>query len=111
LTAMLTNINNTSNSSFLHTVWEIEVSTGDRQQTTLMDAAWVIYKATTNWPAKLRDSANCTWQSKAFVHKCQPLEVSFDDGNRELNKGTKGWSSVWKGRVDLNFTTSDLDTA
>ncbi len=110
LESMAPAIQNTSNSSFLHTVWSIEVLTGDRQQTTLMDAMWIIYKATTNWVEELRDATAIKWQSKSFVHCCKPMEVSIDDATKATNRGTRGWTCLWRGRVDMNFTSTDLDT-
>ena len=96
----------TSNDSFLDTVWEIRIATGDTRFLTSLDTAWVIYRAMLGWQTQLM--TGLTWQSKTFVHLARPLKVEdqLDDKNR--TPGNRGWTTAWRGEVRMHFTTSDV---
>jgi len=105
----------TSNSTFIETIWEIEVFTGDLRFLSLLDVNWAISIAMTGWETSLRDALE--WESKGFVHLCRPLRVEEQlserrHGNRgtmnDQNRGNRGWMAVWRGEVHCNFTTDDM---
>ena len=92
--------------SFLDTVWEIRVATGDTQFESTLDTAWVIYRAMLGWQDKLLTAL--TWQGKTFVHLARPLliEEKLDDNPR--TPGNRGWTTAWRGEVKMHFLTSDV---
>jgi len=103
--------------------WEIQIATGDQRVdeagdltgtdkaygASLLPVEWEILRAMQGWRDVLRA---LNWpadeENKPFVlvHKCQP----FTDGttNTDLNRGIKGWSTVWGLEVYMAFLTSDM---
>ncbi len=99
-------LDETSNSSSLTVIWQVQVATGDQRLQTLLDIEWAIYRAMQTWRTHLRDSL--TWNGKNFVTCCRPMatETKLDDKGQD--RGTRGWSAAWTGETRLDFTTSDL---
>ncbi len=97
---------NTSNSSFVTLRFEVQILTGRQSLLDVLDVAWTIYRALVTWTTYLK--TNVTWTSKECVSNCTPRETKESLTNHELNRGLRGWTSVWVGDVEMYFTTSDL---
>lgn len=102
-------LQNTSGSSKIVQIWEIRVSTGDFRTAALLDLNWIILCAMLDWNTRLRDAL--TWQSEKFVIVCRPLKIEETADEEQLNRGNRGWAAVWRGEVELNFSTTDMRTA
>lgn len=100
-----THLEATSNDSFLTTIWEIQVATGDMRFLTLFDVHWAVYRAMLGWQD---DVMTLTWQSKTFVHLCRPLKITEAVGEKQSSPGNRGWAAVWRGEVKMHFDTSDV---
>ncbi len=97
----------TSNGSFLKTVWVIEVNTTYQGTSPLFNISWAIYRSLLRWEQSLRDGLY--WNERQFVNLCRPLAARTKLGDRELNRGIRGWVTVWGGEVDMHFKTSDME--
>jgi hypothetical protein len=97
---------NTSDSSRLTLVWQIQVATGEMRFAPLLDVQWIIYCAMHHWDVHVK---TLTWNDAEFVKGCYVEEAAETDDNRELNRGSKGWSTVWQGVTDCWFKTSDVE--
>lgn len=95
----------TSSSSSLTMEVQIQVTTGEQEFADLLDVQWAIYRAMLGWETYLK--ATITWATKACVTLCRPLAVRSLLGAK-TDRGLKGWSAVWAGQIQLDFTTSDL---
>ena len=96
----------TSSSTSVELTFELQVATGDqRLDVELFPLAWAIIKATSNWQATM---AALTWQSVAFVVQTLLSEAQIGVSQADLNRGIKGWSSIWKWTALTWFTTTDL---
>lgn len=95
----------TSNSSTLFLVWSVEVATGDQRYATIFPIEWAVYCALLGWGTHLR---TLTYGGVAgFVKNAYytgTTTAAID--NNQLNRGTKGWSSVWQGEVQMWFATA-----
>jgi hypothetical protein len=96
----------TSSSSSLTIEVQIQVTSGNQEFSTLLDVQWAIYRAMKDWATHLKDTIQ--WASKNCVTLCRPLAVRSTLGNKTMDRGLKGWSAVWAGEIQLDFTTSDL---
>jgi hypothetical protein len=95
----------TSNSSTLAVLWEIQVSSGDTRFQTLFDVEWWIFRAMAGWEAQVTD---VKWEGKELVNSCRTLEAETELGDPKLDRGNRGWSTVWAGVTELWITTADL---
>jgi hypothetical protein len=48
------------------------------------------------------------WNGNPFVLRCFWSALTEGLSNAELNRGVKGWSSLWTFQIDMNFSTNDL---
>ena len=103
---MKPHLQETSTTSKLIVVWQIQIASGDQRLQELLDIEWELYRALKTWSTHLREAL--TWQGKEFVTLARPLETKIVLGNKEADRGIRGWSAVWTGETQLNFTTSDL---
>ncbi len=103
-----THLQATTNDSFLTTIWEIQVATGDMRFVSVLDVFWAIYCAVENWAPTV---GALTWQEKTFAHLCRPLKVQETVDGRQISPGNRGWVAMWRGEVEMHFTTTDLNTA
>ena len=95
----------TSSSSSLAVLWEIQVSSGDQRFGTLFDVLWYIYRAMEDWEARV---TGVVWNGEPLVNSCRTLQAQWKLGDPELDRGNKGWSTVWAGATELWITTGDL---
>lgn len=100
------NTENDSSDSYLHVRYSIEICTGQQYQTAAMNATWAIYRAMLKWRSCVRDVV--TWNGKPCVGDVDALEIDFTDQNRDRNRGTNQWITVWSIVVPLYFVTADL---
>ncbi len=98
---------NTSDSSGLDVVYEIQVAQGEQWLQPLLDISFAVYRALSPW----RETMHAlTWEGNQFVTCAKPVEVepiSLD--NQKLNRGIRGWSAVWRGLIQMDFPTADLE--
>ena len=95
----------TSSSSSITIRWEIHVTSGDQRFETLLNVEWEVYRAMRDWEATL---STLTFAGKRFVTLSRPLTARTRLDDRKLNRGIKGWTTVWACETRLDFTTSDL---
>ncbi len=101
-------IQRTSNSGSLTKRFEVQIATGAQGLNAtagLLAVEWEVLRAMHGWQAVL---GALTWQSKAYVKLCKPLEIAEALTNIDLNQGIKGWAAVWGCEVEMWFTTTDL---
>jgi len=96
----------TSNSSTILSRWRIQVSTGDqRVDAGLYALEWEIYRALKDWISTIMA---LTWNSKTYVKLARPLSAQHGVSMADLQRGIKGWSSIFEFEAEMWFTTSDL---
>lgn len=100
-------IEETSNSSALTILWKVEVSSGSRQSATLFGVEWAIYEALANWRTYF---VGLTMDGDGYTVDCRPAAVRTTLGDPEVDRGTRGWSSIWAGITELKFKTASLGT-
>lgn len=82
------------------------ISTGDmRVIERLHPVDFVIFAAMAGWQERL---GALTWNGKSFVKRTTIADVTQGITNPELNRGIKGWSSIWAVDVFMVFATKDL---
>jgi hypothetical protein len=96
---------NTSSSSRLTITFQIQVATGSILFASALDMQWIVYCAMHNWREHIEA---LTWNGKPFARKTTTDEVQDTERNRQLNRGIRGWATVWQGTVDCWFDASDV---
>ena len=99
-TGLLPHLQQTTSSSKLTMRWEVQVESGSELFATIMDIEWEVYRALEDWDTYL---SALQWAGEPFATVNRPLvnKVTLDDRQ-------KGWTSVWTGETELNFTTSAI---
>lgn len=99
----------TSNSSSMLETLEIRVATGDQRiGEILYPLKWEVYRALSTWETLL---LALTWNSKTFVRLVRPTSVQDGVAQADLNRGIKGWSTLWACEYEMWFATADLQGA
>jgi hypothetical protein len=96
---------NTSSSSRLTVTYRVQVATGEMLFASVLDMQWIVYAALHNWKTHIE---TLEWNGKTFAKKLTTDEVQDTDSNSKLNRGIRGWSTVWQGTVDCWFDSSDV---
>ena len=94
-----------SSSSGLALRWSVEITTGDVDQETLLDVVWAIWESLHDWSTRM---TAIEWESTYPVKWCRAFKWDDTLENQELNRGTRGWSSVWMGEIGCWFARSGL---
>ena len=87
--------------------WAIRVATGERQSDSLFDVQWAVIRALSHWEVRMK---HLTWETYDYVKSCRALKTVCDLDNREVNRGTRGWSDIWTGEIKCWFQRFDLQT-
>lgn len=106
-TAMQPHLERTSNGSSLKVLWKIEISTGERQLTDLFAVEWAIYQAMAFWRTHVE---GLDMEGDGYVVLCRPAAVRTQLGDPTIDRGARGWSSVWAGISLIWFATASLGT-
>lgn len=100
------NIHASSSTTQIQREYSWILSTGDfRTNYLLFPVQFAIYSAMTNWMGNL---TALMWRENQFVKRCNYITLQEGLSNPQLNRGIKGWSSLWACSVDMHFRTSDL---
>ena len=94
-----------SSNSGLVLRWSIDITTGERDIETLLDVIWSIWEALHSWSTRMQA---VSWEGAYPVRWCRALAWENTLDNVELNRGMRGWSSVWQGEMGCFFARSDL---
>jgi len=82
------------------------ISTGDlRVIERIHPVDFAIFAAMTGWQEKL---GALEWNEKTFVKRATISDVTHGQSIPEMNRGIKGWSSIWAVDVLMVFATKDL---
>ena len=106
-TAMRPHLERTSNGSSLDVLWSIEITTGERQFQDLFDVEWAIYQAMSFWRTYFTGLA---MEASGYTVQCRPAAVRTTLGDPAVDRGNRGWSSVWAGITEIWFATASLGT-
>jgi len=88
-------------------VFEIQVSSGDqRLDAQHLPLRWAIFRAMRKSLAKTLDSLQ--WNGKSFIVQASASEVRDGWSEEDLNRGIKGWASIWTCPLTMAFATGDL---
>jgi hypothetical protein len=97
----------TSNSSFMDTIWEVQIAAGERTQFIVFDVIWAVYSALRQWQTTL---TGLTYNDRQFVHLTRVMDADLSEDDLEKNRGIQGWSCAWRALVRMHFKTTDLGT-
>ena len=88
--------------------YEISVKTGEKRLQDMHNVEWEIWRSFNSWIPTL-DSK--TWETSGtrFTINCRPLGTEQSLQDRELDRGTRGWSVVWRCEIFMTFVTELLD--
>jgi len=106
-TAMRPHLERTSNGSSLEILWKIEISTGQRQFQDLFDVEWAIYQAMSFWRTHF---VGLAMEAGGYTVSCRPAAVRTTLGDPAVDRGSRGWSSIWAGISEIWFATASLGT-
>jgi hypothetical protein len=82
------------------------LSTGDfRISLHLLPVQFALFAVMTKAPERL---FSLQWHGAQFVRKFQYGALSEGLSNPQLNRGIRGWSSMWKCTIDMYFVTDEL---
>ncbi len=85
--------------------WEIEIASGDQRFATELDVTWAIFRAMTGWATHIQ---TLTWKGETFARLYRPQKDDAEIMDVNVNRGIKGWSSLWTGEAELWFSTTQL---
>jgi len=95
-----------SDKSGMRLEWEVQVATGEHQQGALLDVQWAVYQAMSKWETQL---GNLEWEGRRFVSDARALVARNSMDSEELNRGVRGWSTVWACEISCHFLIADLE--
>jgi hypothetical protein len=93
----------TSNGSTVLVAYDIEVCTGQMQQGPLMDADWAILQGLLWWREYL---LAMEWNGTYPIRDANSRKCEEKDDNKERNRGTYQWVSLWTLELTFVFSTS-----
>lgn len=97
---------NTTSSSKCTKRFQIQVSTGDQRVTAILfPLQWEIFRALSNWPAKL---LALTWEGEQFVKRAALFDIAEGVTDADLLRNIKGWATLWLFETELWFKTSAI---
>ncbi len=94
-----------SNATFLTVTWAVEVNTGDGGMWPLLNVMFAVFRALRDWRTHM-DAL--TWNEAPFIHRCVPGEAKVNRTDPQLNRGIRGWVTVWTGETNMQFQSSAL---
>lgn len=96
----------TSSGTTLKKIYQIQVATGEYNvQSQLHIIEWELLKAF----SKYKDVLDAlTWNSKRFILQAKVTTVNEGTTQADLNRGIRGWVSLWTCEVEFWFDRSDL---
>lgn len=98
----------TSNTSTGWFEFQIQIATGDwRANKYTFPVMWSVWQAVSSWRDRI---GSLTWKGQPFVLHLRPQESPIGTANIDLDRGILGWSTIWSCRVELKFTTTQLQT-
>ena len=98
--------NRTSCSSSLVEVYTLGLITGDqRVSEALYPLKWIMFCAMTKWPAEL---STLKYGDAEFVRRVKITGIQDGVSDYALNRGIKGWNSLWNIEVEMFFNTASL---
>lgn len=83
----------------------VQVATGHQEISRLLKIQWAVFCSLLNWDTVLE---TLTWNGLPFVSACRLHENKDSLHNDELNRGIKGWSSIWQCEIDCHWKTATL---
>lgn len=97
----------TSNMSTFLKQYYFQIATGEQEQTSVHAVEFEIIRALADWPTFLTKLA---WSEtgEKFVKELNLLGASEMLDNQEMNRGIRGWSTVWACSVLFAFQTTAL---
>lgn len=99
----------TTDSSSGTLMFSVQVATGDKRVDAdgagLHYAKWSVFRALADWRELL---AALKWRGLPFVQKLSLTSVQDGAAQSDLDRGIKGWSSLWTVSVDVWFRTIDV---
>lgn len=101
------NLQSTSSSTMITRKYAWVLATGDNRLSVgkLYPVEWALLCALCDWVTVLE---RLTWRDKNFVTRCSVTDVSEGMSDSQRNRGIKGWSTIWKCEVRMDFSTADL---
>lgn len=100
------NLRSTSNSTQCTRVYEWIISTGSQQLTDKIYAVeWAIFITHLKWNTTLTALLH---NGTPYVKQLRIVSAQTGISDRELNRGIKGWSAIWRVEVDMHFSTAAL---
>lgn len=95
-----------SDDDLLQIVWEVWVTSGEEPFGSFFDVQFAIFRALVSWRELLRSTL--TWSGSLYVVDCHLGNTEDSLLNKDLNRGNFGWSSVWRGHTDCEFSHTTL---
>ena len=97
----------TSNMSSFQKMYYIQIATGEQAYPLVHDVEFEIIRAFADWPSVL---LGLVWDvdGEKFVKKCSLLSSEQMLDSEEVNRGIRGWSTVWACSVFFGFKTTAL---
>lgn len=96
----------TSNGSSIVKRFRVVAATGDqRVDAGLFPLEWEIYRALSSWATVLM---SLRWKDKPYVRLAKPISVEDGISRTDMERGIKGWASIWEVEVSMWFSTTDL---
>ncbi len=99
----------TTGTNILRVKWRVLIATdaqqldrlgNNMQGASILAVQWEIFRALIGWQQPIKA---LTWQGAPFVHKVKMGVPFLTLENKELNRGTVGWSAGWNYETWLNF--------
>lgn len=98
----------TSSSTSIAKRFRVEVSTGDQRfDAGLYAIEWEVNRAMLGWESVL---TALTWQSQQYVKSSKIISTTDGKTERDLERGIRGWASVWECEIEMWFRTSDMQS-
>jgi hypothetical protein len=98
-------LDKSSSTSYLGTLWSIELVSGTVKTETLSQLDWAIYRAMADWRTHL---SALTWNSRTFVSLFRPMKVDNDFELRRKLRVPEGWNALWTGECQMWFQSTEV---
>lgn len=100
-------MNNSTNSTKLTRRYNIQIATGTHDVSeALYLVEFEIIRALHDWTKILKE---LQWSGCTFVKVFRELDIQEGASVYDLNRGIKGWSSVWSCEIELWFNNNDME--
>jgi len=95
----------TSSSSSCTKIWELQIATGEQSLERLFFLEWETFCAMKDWLSVL---TALLWHDESFVKNVSMTAYADGAARSDLNRGIRGWSTVWRCEVEMFFATKEL---